>query len=111
MKSMRIVGILDKYTAEVYKFLGVEVYTCDVSQNLSDFVISKLNELKDRKEVFSVIISKNISSLIKKELRDFILSHQRPFVVEVDPVFDIDKYEDYETMIKKIVSETIGIKL
>ena len=109
---MRIVGILDKYTGEVYKCLGVEVYPFDVgAPNLSDIVMSKIDELRERKDVFAVIISKNISSKVRKELRDFVLSHQKPFIVEIDPVFDIQEYEDYETMIKRIVRETIGIKL
>ncbi len=109
---MKIVGILDKYTGDVYKFLGVEVYTFDVNApNLSDLVMSKIEELKERKEVFAIIISKNISSRAKKELRDFVLSHQKPFIVEIDPVFGIEEYEDYETMIKRIVRETVGIKL
>lgn len=109
---MRIVGILDKYTAEVFKLLGVETIVLSVEDsNLSSKVIDNLNEFKKDKNIFSVLVSKNISSKIRKDLEEFILNNSKPTIVEIDPMYNIEKYEDYENIIKRIIRETIGIKL
>lgn len=109
---MKIVGIFDRYTAEVFKFLGVETFIINPdSTNLSTEITEKLNEFKKDQKVFSVMISKNISSKVRKEIEDFILSTNRPAIIEVDPMYNVEKYEDYETIIRRIIRETIGIKL
>lgn len=109
---MRIVGILDKYTAEVFKLLGVETIVLSVEDsNLSSKVIDNLNEFKKDKNIFSVLVSKNISSKIRKDLEEFILNNSKPTIVEIDPMYNIEKYENYENIIKRIIRETIGIKL
>ncbi|MCX8029166.1 MAG: hypothetical protein N2712_04130 [Brevinematales bacterium] len=109
---MKIVGLFDKYTSEIFKFLGVDVIQVNPNdQNLSTTVIEYLSNIKNDKKIFSVLISKNISSRIRKDLEDFVLSNTRPSIVEVDPIYNIEKYEDYETMIKRVIRETIGIRL
>lgn len=109
---MKIVGIFDKYTSEVFRFLGVEAFSVALDDpNLSSKVIDYLEEFKKNKNIFSVLISKNISSRIRKDLEEFILNNTRPSIVEVDPMYNIEEYEDYETIIKRIIRETIGIRL
>ncbi|MFN4244661.1 MAG: V-type ATP synthase subunit F [Brevinematia bacterium] len=109
---MKIVGIFDKYTAEVFKFLGIETYVLSPDdQNIGIKVSEKLSELKGNKKVFSILISKNISSKTRKEIEDFIMNNSRPSIVEVDPMYNIDIYEDYETIIKRTIKEILGIKL
>lgn len=109
---MKIAGIFDKHTAEVFKFLGVLTIQVNPSDtNLSDRVMSGIYEIKKNKDIFSVLISKNISSKIKRDLENFILTNSRPSIIEVDPLYNIDSYEDYESMIKRIIRETIGIRL
>ncbi|MGC8766436.1 MAG: V-type ATP synthase subunit F [Brevinematia bacterium] len=109
---MVIAGIFDKYTSEIFKFLGVKTIAIDLEDtNLASKLENLLLELKKDKNIFAVLISKNISSKTRKEIEDFILNNSRPAIIEVDPVYKIEKYEDYETIIKRIVRETIGLKL
>lgn len=109
---MKIAGIFDKYTSEVFRFLGVMTIQVNPNDsNLSDKVMSEIYEMKKNKSIFSVLISKNISSKIKKDLEEFILTNSRPSIIEVDPIYNIETYEDYESMIKRIIRETIGIRL
>lgn len=109
---MKIAGIFDKYTSEVFRFLGVMTIQVNPNDlNLSDKVMSEIYEMKKNKSIFSVLISKNISSKIKKDLEEFILTNSRPSIIEVDPIYNIETYEDYKSMIKRIIRETIGIRL
>lgn len=109
---MKIVGIFDKYTSEVFKFLGIEVHTLNPDdEQIAAKVNEKLNEFKENKKIFSILISKNISSKTRKELEDFIMNNSKPSIVEIDPMYNIENYEDYETIIKETIKEIIGIKL
>lgn len=109
---MIIAGIFDKYTGEIFKFLGVQTTIIDPeTPNFGDKIESLLEELKKNKNIFAILISKNISSRARKNIENFILSNSKPAIIEIDPVYNIEQYEDYETMIKRIVRETIGLKL
>ncbi|MEN2997577.1 MAG: V-type ATP synthase subunit F [Brevinematia bacterium] len=109
---MKVVGLFDKYTSEVFRFLGVESFSLSPEDpNLSAKIIDYLEEFKKNKNIFSILISKNLSSKVRKELEEFALNNTRPTVVEVDPMYNVEEYEDYEAIIKRIVRETIGIRL
>lgn len=109
---MRLVGIFDKYTGEVFKLFGVEVNYCDPNDsNLDSVVENLLKKFIEDKSIFSVIISKNISSRTRNVVGNFVLTHDIPFIVEVDPAMVFESYESYETIIRKMVRETIGIRI
>ncbi len=112
IQRMKIAGIFDKYTGDIFKFLGVKVRIVSPDQkDLESVVESLIKEFKSDKDIFAVVISKNISSKVRSVIENFILYNERPFVVEIDPAIGMEKYESYEAIIKKVVRETIGIRI
>ncbi len=98
----KIVFLSDKESYLGFKLIGIE--TAIASDK--DSALKYLNGFKKNQEVGIILIADTISSFIKKEVTDILLSKEGPLIFEVPSIKD---YEKQRKGIKDFLKETIGM--
>lgn len=103
---MKLVYISDNESALGFNLLGIE--TVIVSDRES--ALKSLNKFKGQEDIGIILITDTISSLIRNEVDDILLSkEERPIIFEVPSIKKIPGAKKQN--IKDFLRETIGISI